>query len=63
VGEKIQLSKQDLFRIAATIFELVLSLRTNLYAHVRDNGAKDFKEEQLRWKFGAIFSDVPFEHE
>ena len=62
VGEKILLSKQDLFRIAATIFELVLGLRSNLYAHIRKTCNEDFKEQQLRWNFRAAFSDAPVEH-
>ena len=35
VGEKIRLGEHGLFRIAATVFEMVLGLRSNLYAHLR----------------------------
>jgi hypothetical protein len=62
VGEKIQLSKQDLFRIAATIFELVLSLRTNLYTHLRKTCSQDLREQQLRWTVQAVFSNGPVEN-
>jgi hypothetical protein len=58
-GDEIQLTKQDLFRIAATVFELILRLRSNLYGHVRNTCAEDFKEQQLRWNIRAIFGDVP----
>lgn len=54
-GEKIQLSKQDLFRIAATIFELILILRSNLYSHLRKTCHEDFKEQQVLWTFQATF--------
>jgi hypothetical protein len=59
IGERIRLSKQDLLRIAATLFELILILRSNLYIHVRKTCTEDFKEQQLRWNFRAIFSDTP----
>jgi hypothetical protein len=61
VGDKIQLNEQELFRIAATIFEIVLDLRSNLYAHIRKTCSEDFKEQQIRWTFHAIFSNVPDE--
>lgn len=58
VGERIQLTKQDLLRIAASIFEMVLALRSNFYAHVRNTtGREDFREQQVRWNFRVIFGE------
>jgi len=59
VAERIRLTDQDLLRIDATIFELVLELRKNFYAFLREIGAVDpeFREPPHSWNFQAVFTE------